>query len=31
MKPVLHPGDGWGPLAVAVLTAPAAWLGRRGR
>jgi hypothetical protein len=29
--PHLHAGDGWGLLAVAALTAVAAWLGRRGR
>ncbi len=29
--PHLHAGDGWSVLAVAVLTAIAAWLGRRGR
>jgi hypothetical protein len=29
--PHLHAGDGWGVLAVAALTAVAAWLGRRGR
>ena len=29
--PHVHAGDGWGLLAVAALTAVAAWLGRRGR
>ncbi|HEX2540316.1 MAG TPA: hypothetical protein VHM00_04455 [Caldimonas sp.] len=29
--PHFHAGDGWGLLAVAALTAIAAWLGRRGR
>ncbi len=29
--PHVHAGDGWGLLAVAALTALAAWLGRRGR
>ena len=29
--PHLHAGDGWGVLAAAVLTALAAWFGRRGR
>ena len=29
--PHLHAGDGWGVLVVALLTALAAWLGRRGR
>ena len=27
--PHVHAGDGWGLLAVAALTAVAAWLGRR--
>ena len=29
--PHLHGGDGWGVLAVALLTALSAWLGRRRR